>query len=119
MKEFKIFEYPEGSNEPVKQGWSWPGFFFGPIWAMVKQMWGLGVGLLVAVIVLAMFPVDTAIGGLATLVSLGIYVACGINGNRWREKHLSSRGYDHVDTVSASNPEGAVALYLKGRHADE
>lgn len=101
MKEFKIFEYPEGRHEAVKQGWSWPGFFFGPIWAMVKQMWGLGVGLLVAVIVLAMFPVDTAIGGLVTLISFGIYVACGINGNRWREKHLSSRGYEHVDTVSA------------------
>ncbi|AMD01540.1 hypothetical protein LOKO_02480 [Halomonas chromatireducens] len=28
-------------------------------------------------------------------------------------------GNDHVDTVSASKPEGAVALYLKGRHADE
>ncbi len=38
MKEFKIFEYPEGSNEAVKQGWSWPGFFFGPIWAMAKKM---------------------------------------------------------------------------------
>ena len=64
-------------------------------------------------IVLAMFPVGTAIGGLATLISFGIYVACGINGNRWREKSLTNLGYDHVDTVSASNPEGAVALYLK------
>ncbi|WP_084286517.1 DUF2628 domain-containing protein [Halomonas halodenitrificans] len=37
----------------IKKGWSWPGFFFGPLWAMVKKMWGLGSGLLVAVIVLA------------------------------------------------------------------
>ncbi len=86
---------------------------------MVKKMWGLGSGLLVAVIVLAMLPIDSSIGTLASLVSLGIYVACGINGNRWWEKNLSNRGYDHVDTVSASNPEGAVALYLKGRYADE
>ena len=116
MKDYKIFEYPEGCQEAVKQGWSWPGFFFGPIWALVKKMWGLGAGLLVAVIVLAMFPVESSLGLLATLISLGIYVACGINGNRWREKHLSSRGYDHVDTVSAPNPERAVALYLKARN---
>lgn len=119
MKEYKTYQCPEDRYEAVKKGRSWPGFFFGPSWALFKKMWSLGAGLLVAVILLAIFPVDTAIGGLATLISFGIYVACGINGNRWREKHLSSRGYDHVDTVSASNPEGAVALYLKGRHADE
>lgn len=119
MKEFKIYQYPEGRHEAVKQGWSWPGFFFGPIWTLVKKMWGLGAGLLVAVIVLAMFPVESAIGLLATLISLGIYVACGINGNRWREKHLSSRGYEHLDTVSASNPDGAIAIFIKGRNAGE
>ncbi|MCK8067871.1 hypothetical protein [Cobetia sp. 1CM21F] len=66
-----------------------------------------------------MFPVDSSIGVVASLVSLGIYIACGINGNRWREKSLFSRGYDHVDTVSAANREGAVILYLKGRYAGE
>ncbi|EWH03571.1 hypothetical protein Q427_02585 [Halomonas sp. BC04] len=50
---------------------------------------------------------------------MGIYVACAINGNRWREKSLIDRGYDHVNTVSASNPEGAVALYLKGWYTEE
>ncbi|MFO7818273.1 MAG: DUF2628 domain-containing protein [Pseudomonadota bacterium] len=113
MKTFKLYQHPAGNRQAVKQGWFWPGFFFGPIWALVKKMWGLGAGLMVAVIVLAMFPVDTGIGALAALISLGIYVACGINGNRWREKHLSNRGYDHVDTVSASNPEGAIALYTE------
>lgn len=66
-----------------------------------------------------MFPVESSIGALASLVSLGIYIACGINGNRWREKSLFSRGYDQVDTVSAANREGAVTLYWKGRYAGE
>lgn len=115
MKEFKIYQHPDGKREAVKQGWSWPGFFFGPIWALVKKLWGLGAVLLVAVIILAMFPIETGIGVLAALLSLGIYITCGINGNRWREKNLASRGYDHVDTVSAANPDGAVAAYLNGR----
>ncbi|WP_226912943.1 hypothetical protein [Halomonas sp. 3D7M] len=43
MKEFKIYMHPAGMHEAVKQGWSWPGFFFGPIWALVKKygVWDL------------------------------------------------------------------------------
>jgi hypothetical protein len=48
MKTFKIYEPPTGECEAVKQGWSWPAFFFGPIWALVKTLWGLGVGFLMA-----------------------------------------------------------------------
>ena len=51
MKTFKIYEHPAGNREAVKQGWSWPGFFFGPIWAFVKKMWGLGGVLLLVVII--------------------------------------------------------------------
>ena len=114
MKEFNIYQHPTGKQEAVKQGWSWPGFFFGPIWALVKKLWGLGAGLLVAVIVLSIFPSDSDLGALASLVILAIYIVCGAKGNKWRESNLASRGYDHVDTVSASNPEGAIALHMKG-----
>lgn len=48
MKQYKIYANPQGTYEAVKQGWSWPAFFFSFIWAMVKKMWGLGVGVLVA-----------------------------------------------------------------------
>lgn len=114
MKEFKIYRHPTGQQEAVKQGWSWPGFLFGPIWALVKKLWGLGAGLLVAVIVLSVFPSDSGLGMLATLVTFAIYIVCGVKGNQWRESNLASRGYDHVDTISASNPEGAIALHIKG-----
>ncbi len=69
--------------------------------------------LLVAVIVLAIFHVDATFSVLATLVSLGIYVAYGINGNRWREMHLSSRSYDRVNTVAfrLEPREGRGALF--------
>ena len=41
MKTYKIFKNPTGQYEAVKQGWSWPAFFFGGIWACVKKIWGL------------------------------------------------------------------------------
>lgn len=113
MNAFKIYQHPDGSREAVKQGWSWPGFFFGPIWAMVKKMWGLGGGLLVVILVLALVPVDPGIALLTALINFGIYIACGINGNAWRVKNLESRGYEYQETLEAATPEGAIALYLK------
>ncbi len=41
-KRYKVFEHPENRVEAVKQGWSWPAFFFIWIWALVKKMWVLG-----------------------------------------------------------------------------
>ncbi|MEQ6916027.1 DUF2628 domain-containing protein [Halomonas aquatica] len=113
MKEFRIYQHPTGKQEAVKQGWSWPGFFFGPIWALVKKLWGLGAVLLVVVLMLSALPVETEVGMLASLIVLVIYIVCGVNGNNWREKNLRSRGYDQLDTVSAANPDGAIAAYIK------
>lgn len=117
MKQYKIFKHPSGNNEAVKQGWSWPAFFFSFIWAMVKKQWALGISVLIGVLVFG-FVVGAVVGGeggdaLINIVSIIINIVFGINGNSWREKNLISRGYESVDTVTAANPEGAVALYLK------
>jgi len=42
-----------------------------------------------------------------------IAIVFGINGNKWREKNLQSRGYDYQDVVNASTPEGAIASWMK------
>ena len=52
MKQYKVFIHPSGTSEAVKQGWSWPALFFGFIWAMIKKMWGLGVGVMIGAILL-------------------------------------------------------------------
>ncbi len=93
MKQYKVYKHPSGSTEAVKQGWSWPGFFFSFIWAMVKKMWGLGVGVLIGFFVLG-FIIGAAGGALAAmrLLMLSAIIAniiFGVNGNSWREKILS------------------------------
>lgn len=122
MKQYKVYKHPSVATEAVKQGWSWPGFFFSFIWAMVKKMWGLGVGVLIGFFVLGF--INGAAGGgssgdaLINVVAIIANIIFGINGNSWREKNLASRGFEQVDTVTAANPEGAVALYLKGANAE-
>ena len=36
MKVFTVYKHESKGYEAVKVGWSWPGFFFGPWWMLVK-----------------------------------------------------------------------------------
>jgi hypothetical protein len=122
MKTYKIFVNPQGSSEVVKQGWSWPGFFFNFIWALIKRMWVLGVTLMILTFVLGFFEGTTevsygkeaasGIGAFTSVLNLVIAVIFGVNGNKWREKNLLSRGYKYQYTVDARNPEAAIASWF-------
>ena len=117
MTQFKIFTSPLGKMEAVKQGWSWPAFFFNIIWALTKKMWGIGFGFAVGFFFLGaifgFFGEGSVNAIVVNLLSLAASVEFGARGNRWREQNLLARGFEHTDTVTAANPEGALALYLK------
>lgn len=116
MKHYKIFEHPAGNIEAVKLGWSWPAFFFDVIWALFKRMWWLGGGVLVALVFVEFLlseSEDEELYELVILAGIVLRAVFGLNGNRWRENNLQSRGYDYKETHTAANPDGATALYLK------
>jgi hypothetical protein len=112
MKQYKIFKHPSGTTEAVKQGWSWPAFLFSFVWALVKKMWAIGIGLFIlSLIFISMVgrEADILINGISVVVS----VIFGMYGNSWREKNLESRGYEMKDTVTAANPGEAIAKFTK------
>ena len=117
MKKYKIYANPQGNYEAVKQGWSWPAFFFGCIWAMVKKLWTLGITVLVAFFVVGLVLGATGAGkgaeAMFNVLSIVLNIIFGINGNSWRENNLPKRGYEWKGTVSAENSEGAIALYIR------
>jgi len=119
MKQFNVYENPSGMKEAVKQGWSWPGFFFNWIWCFVKKMSGLGFGVLGAYfgigILSGILEMSEAYGLsiIVNLAGIGVSIWVGSNGNEKRQENLISRGYELKTTVSASNPEGAIAMYTK------
>ena len=125
MKQFKIYSNPQGSYEAVKQGWSWPAFFFSCIWALVKKMWVLGVGVFALLFLLGVIAGvvgeddEEAIITIADVAGLIVSIVFGVSGNSWRERNLESRGYDCQGAVNASNPEGALALYIKENPAEQ
>jgi len=123
MKQYKIFEHPQGTTEVVKEGWSWPAFFFGAIWALVKQMYGLGAGVLVAFFLASVMSgaiggeAEEALDALIGLAAMVLAVVFGINGNEWRVQNLQARGFAYKETMQAASADGAVALYVKQKAA--
>ncbi len=116
MNQYKIFKHPSGAFEAVKQGWSWPGFFFSYPWAFFKRMWGLGICVVLIFLMLS-FIIDTNMGGvdgnkMIALLAITANIILGLYGNSWREKNLVSRGFEKMGEVTATTPGGAVSSWV-------
>ena len=95
---------PEDAFVLVKDGFSWPGFFFGPLWALGHRMWVVGA-LLVALVVGIGFVPDYVVGG-ATLLPwmiLALAVLVGFQGNDLHVWSLERAGYELVGVVGGSD----------------
>jgi hypothetical protein len=84
-------------------------------------MWSLGLTLGFVTILLnyiAFSPEKIGAGlGAVFLSNILMFIVdfiVGLKGNSWREKNLVSRGFEHVETVTAANSDGAMALYVAG-----
>jgi hypothetical protein len=109
MKQFDIFEDERGNRQVVKEGFSWPGFFFKWIWALGKGMPGYAL-LFVVTATLALI-IDRLSGAqhmLPILSELSFSLWVGLDGNKWRRKSLLARGYRWIDTVDAESPKAAL-----------
>jgi len=88
MKTYNLYKNSSGQLELVKDGWSWPGFFFTWIWAFIKGMPGLGFGLILAFFSLDFFLASArAPGGFLNICAFFAAIWLGSNGNQMREKN--------------------------------
>ncbi len=115
---YKIYRHPSDVIDAVKQGWSWPAFFFPLPWSLLKSLW------LIAFIFAFLFIVFSALlsgaGGEGTIngfleltLILGSRILFGRFGNTWREEKLTSSGFVIMETVVASNKAMALDIILK------
>ena len=119
MKTFNVYRHPLQGLEAVKVGFSWPAASAGPIWMLVKQLWGLSALWIALYLSLSLVETDTdksEPGGTQALVYLHLvagYVALslipGLKGNQWREKNLVRRGFEMARRVQAETPEAAIS----------
>lgn len=131
MKNYNIYKHSDGKIEAVKQGWSWPAFFFGGIWALIKQLW-MVAGLIFAYAIISSIIIQSVtpsydyyeysgedlsqaflLQNISLLIQLGIAIFLGVKGNTLREANLIKRGYECIGNVNAVNPDSAISDALK------
>lgn len=117
IKQYKIFQHQDGTVKAVKQGWSWPAFFFSFIWAILKKMYLTGIALF-----FLSFLLGTIVGHLnlgqkgdtmINIISIAISIIFGLKGNEWWEAMLYRRGFEAKALLEAVTPQAALALFYQ------
>jgi hypothetical protein len=96
--------HPDDLYALVKDGFSWPAFFFGPLWALTNRMWVVGALLIAAMIGISMVPAAFDGGdAIASSLAVALAVLLGFHGNDLRQWSLERAGYELNAVVSGSN----------------
>ncbi|MCI0529954.1 MAG: hypothetical protein L0Y56_21125 [Nitrospira sp.] len=114
MKTFEVYSHSAYGYEAVKNGFSWPAFFFTWIWAFSKGLVIHGfatIGVWVVLFVLEKyFEEQRDPGGQMFMLFLqfGLCWLLGQSGNTWRVNRLKKRGFQHLKTLEAETPSAAI-----------
>ncbi len=131
VTKYDVYQHPTEGFSAVKNGFSWPGCFFGIFWVLVKKLWKAAILLFLALIVSKIFfglflvysdSIDIAfisnlakfvgiLGDLITPVIIWIYI--GFNGNKWIKSDLINHGYRLIETVESTSPHASIAIVAK------
>ena len=123
MKRFDVYRHPDkkggtrgrttfwGSREieVIKNGFSWPGFFFGPVWALAKRLYPHAAVLIVIYVALIAAPLHDWI---AISSEIAVRVLVGLMGNDWRRRELARHGFRLEETVECATDGEALASFL-------
>jgi len=99
--------------ELVKEGFSWPAFFFGFVWSLTQKMWLVSAGLLLLISGLGVAVEAMGIDQItSSIVFFAVAVLVGMFANDWKRASLQRRGYRADGVVTAANLETALRRYL-------
>ena len=97
----------------VKEGFSWPAFFFSVLWALWHRLWLVaGLFFLVQVAVSLVLAVWTPDPVSATAVSVGAALIVAYVANDLRRWTLGRRGFVETAVVAADGRDGAERRFL-------
>ncbi len=91
---------PDRNLVLVKEGFCWPAFFFGALWALWKRLWLAALLIFTAEAVVGLLAAGTALGLVA---ALGLGLIIGYIGDDLRRWTLGRRGYEETGVVGGSD----------------
>lgn len=121
MNNYSIFK-KDKQTEVVKNGWSWPAFFLGGLWAifMAPDLFWIIVGLNVGTryfrsVIGGSEFVNNNILYIQIFMTLLLHIFYGKVGNEFRGTRLTSKGFSFITNVEAIDQEDALRAYEKKR----
>jgi len=132
MTKYDVYKHPIRGYAAIKRGFSWPGFFFGIFWALVKRLWKVAGLLVLTIFVSSIFfhlftkfghSIDhfllsnliILLGSLGSLIApVIIWIITGFKGNKWAKSDLINRGYRLLRTVESTSPDASIAIVAQG-----
>lgn len=111
MNTYEIYTHPLRGSAAVKRGFSWPGFLFNWIWALVKRVWIAGLVLTLAAAAIGHLFFELRQSNLLFVLAVKlVYCAiAGFRGNTWLAASIEARGYSFRGIVPARTPAEALA----------
>ena len=107
---------PDRDIRLVKEGFSWPAFFFSFLWALWCRLWVAAAGIIAAELALGeMLSLLGADGVTTTAISVGFAVLLGVVGNDIKRWTLFRRGYLQVAVVTGDDQVSAERRFWNQR----
>jgi hypothetical protein len=109
---------PERDLVLVKEGFAWPAFFLGGLWALAHRLWLTALVLFAVVIAVEVVLVALEADEIShAAISLGIATAVGWIANDLRRRVLARRGYALAGVVAGEDRDTALWRFLEGEPA--
>jgi hypothetical protein len=97
----------------VKEGFSWPGFFFTTVWALFCKLWWVAAGLVAVEILIGTLATTAWLPtGFEVVLTFVLALLVGWFGNDLKRWTLLRRGYRPVGIVAAANEDAAALRFF-------
>lgn len=107
MTSWQIYHGPDGSVEPVKEGFNFTAFLFHGLWALSQRLYlpgAVGLGGMLVSAYLHHYQSQTAI---AVILLFTLMLVFGTLGNAWYIGRLIRLRYRHLGNLKAPNKKAA------------
>ncbi|MDX8500989.1 DUF2628 domain-containing protein [Mesorhizobium sp. VK4C] len=117
MAIYVVMEPPAGSNKAedatlVRDGFSWLGFLFSPIWLAWHRLWIEALLTFAVMAILSVLGEKLGLEWSGSALSLLVSLYVGLEGQGLRISALRRRGWREWGVVEAGNLGGAEARYV-------
>lgn len=104
----------------VKDGISYPAFFFAPLWMIHHRMWREFFAFILAFFVLIFFKDKELLTGNDVFSAyLAFAVMLGVNANYWYSRGLVNKGYEFRGCIFGKSSEQAKVKFIDNYLEDE